>query len=271
MFKKIKIILEYATSPKNIIKGIKNPGRALNFLKKDLILEPKDYIFELTEKNIQEIKKYTKEIKEKKEFNNYIWDRYNSFEKQLIKNKKSTGAGGTSREMGIILYIVIRLIKPEIVLETGVASGISSAYILSALKENKKGKLFSIDLPYEIDKEYPLNYIKKEGETFIPRDKNPGWLIPEELKKGWHLEFGKSSEKLLPLLNELKSIDIFIHDSEHSYENMIWEYQTVWPFLKENGILFSHDINWNTAFDEFCKEVKRQGIKYREEFGGIKK
>jgi hypothetical protein len=271
MFKKIKTILSYIFKPNCIIKGIKNPKRVINFLKKDLILEPEDYIFGLTEKNIQEIKKYIKEIKEKKDFEDYVWKRYNNFEKKLIKDKKSTGAGGTSREMGIILYTVIRLLKPEIVLETGVASGISSAYILFALSENKKGKLFSIDLPYEVDKKYPLNYIKKEGETFIPKEKKPGWLIPEELKKEWHLELGKSSEKLSLLLNKLKSVDIFIHDSEHSYENMIWEYKTVWPFLKEEGILFSHDVNWNSAFDEFCKEIKRQGIKYREEFGGIKK
>jgi len=269
--KKIKTILKYIARPKDLIKGIKNPERVINFLKKDLIVEPEDFVVKLIGNNKVETKKYIKEIKEKKEFNNYIWDKYNDFEKKLIKGKKSTGAGGASKEMGVILYVVVRLIKPETVLETGVASGISSAYILFALKENKKGKLISIDLPYEVDKEYVSNYIKEEGKTFIPKDKKPGWLIPEELKKEWHLELGKSSEKLLPLLNGLKSVDIFIHDSEHSYKNMFWEYQTIWPYLKNEGLLLSHDVAWNSACDDFCKKVRKEGIKYKKEFGGIKK
>ena len=270
-FKKIKTILSYSFKPNYIIKGIKSPKRVINFLKSDLIIEPEDFIFKLIGENTREIEKYLKEISSKKEFNNYIWEKYNRFEKQLLNKKRALNAGGTSKEVGIILYTIIRFLKPEIVLETGVASGISSAYILLALTENGKGKLFSIDLPYEINKDYPSGYIKEEGKTFIPQGKEPGWLIPPELKERWYLELGKSSEKLPQLLKKLQSVDIFIHDSEHSYQNMFFEYQTIWPYLKEKGLLFSHDVNWNKAFDDFCQEVGRKGVKYRREFGGIKK
>jgi predicted O-methyltransferase YrrM len=45
------------------------------------------------------------------------------------------------------IYVIIRALKPNIIVETGVANGASSFYLLLALKRNKKGHLFSIDFP----------------------------------------------------------------------------------------------------------------------------
>ena len=45
------------------------------------------------------------------------------------------------------LYGICRRINPEIVVETGVSIGTSSSFILQALEDNKKGHLYSIDLP----------------------------------------------------------------------------------------------------------------------------
>ena len=46
-----------------------------------------------------------------------------------------------------LCYLSCRLIDPEVVIETGVAYGVSSAFILKALQENDRGTLYSIDLP----------------------------------------------------------------------------------------------------------------------------
>ena len=45
------------------------------------------------------------------------------------------------------LLPVCRLLEPQVVLETGVAYGVSSAFILRALEENGHGILHSVDLP----------------------------------------------------------------------------------------------------------------------------
>jgi len=45
------------------------------------------------------------------------------------------------------LYVFCRHFQPEIVIETGVYYGASSAFILKALEANGKGHLYSIDLP----------------------------------------------------------------------------------------------------------------------------
>ncbi len=136
---------------------------------------------------------------------------------------------------GSVLYEICRILKPEIVVETGVAYGISSAHILLSLKSNQKGKLFSID------------------STFRPWETKEmiGVVIPDYLKKNWSLIFGKSRKKLKKTLSKLKKIDIFFHDSLHTYKNMIFEFETVWPYLKNGGILISDDIISNNAFKDF--------------------
>lgn len=44
--------------------------------------------------------------------------------------------------------MLVRILRPTVVIETGVANGISSAFILKALDKNNEGMLYSIDLHY---------------------------------------------------------------------------------------------------------------------------
>jgi hypothetical protein len=61
---------------------------------------------------------------------------------------------------------------------------------------------------------------------------------------------------LLPkLLSDVTSIDVFIHDSLHTYEHMLWEYRSAYPYLREGGLLVSDDAMWNSAFSEFAREM----------------
>ena len=46
-----------------------------------------------------------------------------------------------------LCYLACRLVEPAVVVETGVAYGVSSAYVLRALETNGRGTLHSIDLP----------------------------------------------------------------------------------------------------------------------------
>src|SRR5262245_51341120 len=46
-----------------------------------------------------------------------------------------------------LLYLAARVIRPEHFVETGVQNGMSSAFILLALKHNGRGQLYSVDLP----------------------------------------------------------------------------------------------------------------------------
>ena len=141
-----------------------------------------------------------------------------------------------------LLYVLVRKLCPAKVVETGVAAGVSSAYILQALEDNQYGKLYSIDYP---------NYSLVEGAV-IPEGEETGFVVPDYLRDRWELKIGKSQELLSPLLEKLGKIDIFLHDSEHSYKNMSHEYKVAWQYLNKGGLLMSHDINDNNAFKEFA-------------------
>src|SRR5206468_1634571 len=49
--------------------------------------------------------------------------------------------------LGRLCYLACRQLHPNRIVETGVAYGVTSAYMLQALAENEEGELSSIDLP----------------------------------------------------------------------------------------------------------------------------
>ena len=140
----------------------------------------------------------------------------------------------------LVQYITVRAFRPDVVVETGVANGVSSAYLLLALDRNGRGRLHSIELG---------------DSAYLPAGKPPGWIVPEPLRSRWNLLIGDSRQMLPKLLSELGIIDVFIHDSLHTYEQMLWEYRTAYPFLRSGGLLVSDDAAWNLAFEEFSREV----------------
>jgi predicted O-methyltransferase YrrM len=144
-----------------------------------------------------------------------------------------------------VIYALVRIAKPRIVLETGVAAGVSSYCILLALENNgQQATLTSID----------IGNTKFDG-IVLPADRPIGWLVPASLRKNWKLVIGSSSDTLPETLRRSERVDLFLHDSEHSYENMLFEYSKVWPFLNTGGVIISDNIEWNDAFREFCHSV----------------
>lgn len=163
--------------------------------------------------------------------------------------------GGLGVKRAHCLYAIIRSERPDTVVETGVCNGVSTLVILMAMKENNMGELYSIDYPTFSDDPVPDFQEKQypDDHTFsaIPKGKSPGWIIPKNLRGRWELRTGKSQQELPPLLSELEEIDIFIHDSDHTFPCMMFEYELAWEFLRSGGLLLSDDIHANAAFDVF--------------------
>jgi len=138
------------------------------------------------------------------------------------------------------LYAVVRAFKPGVIIETGVASGISSAHILRALAANGKGRLYSIDLP---------NVQQGSG---LPQGRTSGWIVPDSLRGRWKLQIGDTRKLLPELLATLERVDLFLHDSDHSYEAMVFEFEQALPRLAYGGLLLSDDTHLHAAWDDFC-------------------
>jgi predicted O-methyltransferase YrrM len=154
--------------------------------------------------------------------------------------------GGTQE----YLYHVVRWLRPAISVETGVFRGISTAFLLAGLRDNGNGRLYSIDLPNQSDRtpEGPM------VASALPPGAETGFAVPSALRERWTLELGDTHQHLPPLLDRVGPIDLFFHDSGHSYENMRWEYGVALAHLRAGGVLASDDVAWNSAFSEMIRE-----------------
>jgi hypothetical protein len=145
-----------------------------------------------------------------------------------------------------LCYAVARTLRPRVVVETGVCYGVTSAFLLKALDVNDEGSLYSVDLP-------PLG---KRADSFV------GCVIPPSLTERWRLVRGLSKNLLPELLPELGTVDVFVHDSLHTYQNMRREFELVTPYLGRPSALISDDVEGNSAFQEWVE-------RYRPDFSAV--
>lgn len=124
------------------------------------------------------------------------------------------------------LYTFIYDLQPEVVVETGFATGKSAMQILAAMDANDKGSLYSVEC-----------FVNQP--IFHPR-----------------LNFyrGMSHDHLVPIFLKSGPWDVFLHDSDHEVGCQTFEYELAWAFLKPGGVLMSDDFEWSNhrAWARFC-------------------
>lgn len=147
--------------------------------------------------------------------------------------------------LGRLAWCLARHLRPERIVETGVAHGLTTRVLLEALERNGNGRLWSIDLP-------PLLERALAQET--------GVAVPERLHERWTLLRG-SSRRLLPnLVADLGQIDLFAHDSTHTARNLRYELEQVWPALAPGGAMLIDDVEKNVATGQFLQAHPRTPV-----------
>jgi hypothetical protein len=139
------------------------------------------------------------------------------------------------RAQAAAIWCVVAHSRPAIVVETGVAHGLTSRVILEGLKRNGSGHLWSIDLP-AVDP--ALHH-------------EIGIAVQADLRSRWSYVSGTSRERLPRLVRKLKRVDLFVHDSLHTARNMCFELDTVWPALAPGGIAVVDDVDHSLGFRRF--------------------
>jgi hypothetical protein len=197
----------------------------------------------------KKLKKAKEMFSSKKEFTDFTTFLKNINE-EIIQEKNSS-----VEAYYIILYFIIRFRKPDIIVETGVERGASSLFLLQALEDNNKGKLYSIDLPN-------VSYISSSGRELQGnmQKKTTGICVPKSLHKRWKLILGDSKKELPILLNKISTVDVFVRDDEHTFESMIQEFEQVFPYLRPNGIIISDNVDTNNAFNLFSEKTNSKKI-----------
>jgi len=158
------------------------------------------------------------------------------FMREMIQRRDAYGSQGLMGALDCAtLYALTRWQRPAAVVESGGFVGMSSAFILKALMDEglTTAKLYSIELSEDCDQ---------------------GVLIPDELRLQFVPLRGKV-ENFVQGDRLPSSIDMFLHDSSHSYRHMLWEFREFWPRLRDGGLLVSHDVNLNAAFPEFVAQT----------------
>ncbi len=217
--------------------ALQHPSYAFKVLRQELFQTDERFLAAVTGQPIATIKHYFNEPFQDPKFLDYIQQC-----DATMRTMWSMG-GDFFAKSALLQYVVTRSLQPEIVVETGVANGISSNYILLAMQKNQQGQLYSID-------------IGEQGDaSFLPPGKTHGWVVPEHLRDRWTLQFGDSKDLLPKVLAEVGTIDLFIHDSLHTYEHMMFEFQTAYPYLRSGGILITDDVLWNESFKDFVAAV----------------
>src|SRR4051794_33260174 len=107
-------------------------------------------------------------------------------------------------------------LRPHAVVETGVARGVVTSFILRALAASGRGHLWSIDLP-------PL-----QEDWYV----QAAAAVPEDVRPRGTLTRGSSRRRLPSLPRGVGQIDMFVHDTPHPRRNMSLELRLAWEALR---------------------------------------
>ena len=138
------------------------------------------------------------------------------------------------------LYAVVKILKPKVVVETGVANGMSTSMILLALKDSG-GVLHSFDI---------------NAETKNAHKPQVNWE--------WHqLDFRNPMKSFRSFFQvHDTNVELWVHDSDHSRYWQEFEYDLAIKHLGSNGVMISDDIDDSSAW--FRKFSKHQTVEIRD-------
>ena len=139
-------------------------------------------------------------------------------------------------------YALVRLIKPRVVVETGVDKGLGSVLLCSALLRNQS-------------EGFPGHYY---GTDIDP---NAGYLLAAPYNTVGEILYGDSIESI----EQLDGIELFINDSDHSSDYERREYQVIASKLTDRAIIIGDNAHCNGELASFSQNHRRKFLFFREE------
>jgi hypothetical protein len=134
--------------------------------------------------------------------------------------------------LGELIYALVRATRPDAVIETGVATGVTSAFALAALEDNGHGELHSVDLP--------PGALVARGLV--------GSGIPPTLRHRWRPRWGDARRLLPRVLEQTGGRRVFVHDSDHGYQAMRGELECAWRAFGSGDWIVADDVDLHDAF-----------------------
>lgn len=168
----------------------------------------------------------------------------------VVKEKSEANFGKNfdcEEGLAAFLYAFILHNKPAMVVETGVANGITTNVIMNAL-EQTGGTLHSFDVD--------------------PRTKN---VYSGSGDWNFHILSDNFERELSNQISEIGKVDLWIHDSNHGFQWQAFEYGLAASNLNPNGILVSDDIDSSTAWGIASESILKNsfGVFDSRKFFGV--
>lgn len=137
---------------------------------------------------------------------------------------------GASTPLAMTLYVAARVARPSLVLETGVANGISTFFLLAALNRNGAGRLVSTDVTDRAGRLVSSSDVRR-------------WTF-RALAHPFDRSFRALAESLGP-------VDFYFHDAAHDYRWQTFEFETMFRSVRPGGVFLSDDVDSSFAFLDF--------------------
>jgi Methyltransferase domain len=135
-------------------------------------------------------------------------------------------------------YALVRALRPDHVVETGTDKGHGSVVLAAALLRNGHGRLTTIDI-------HP----------------DSGYLISDPYAEVAERIVGDS----IAALGGVRGVDIFLHDSLHTFEHEAAELAAVGPRLTPNALVLSDNAHATDALMRWAEQSGRQFSFFREQ------
>lgn len=155
----------------------------------------------------------------------------------------------SEEQLRVTLYLLVRILKPALVVETGTANGSSAAAVCAGMYANNFGALVSVDI--------------KDSKAKLVAENHRGFL---------HLRKTTGTEKELREICEeaatkWRGVKLFLHDSDHSYFGQYSDYKIAADLGFD--LILSDDIDASLAFADFAGKDGKALFDTRKIIGGI--
>ncbi|NJN16545.1 MAG: class I SAM-dependent methyltransferase [Oscillochloris sp.] len=193
-------------------------------------------IADVTKTEYRQVMAYIQEIESDTQLRDHILRTTAAYNRSFLADMEVRYA----RRVG--WYALVRIMKPVVVVETGVDKGLGACVLTSALKRNAS-----------------------EGAAgmYYGTDINPqaGYLLTGEYAQYGRILYGDSITTLKQF--ELP-IDMFINDSDHSADYEAAEYRTILPKLSERAIILGDNAHVTDKLLAISLETERQFVYFQE-------
>jgi predicted O-methyltransferase YrrM len=181
---------------------------------------------------VGQVRAWIQELEDDEQLFDHLTERFSTNPRRGIGAKEPRWG----RRLG--WYAFVRALQPEHVVETGTQLGLGSCAIAAALLRNGHGRLTTVDI-----------------------EPNAGYLVGEPWANVIDLHIGSSTE----VLADVKDVDIFIHDSLHTYEYETQELAAVEPNLRAGALALSDNAHASAALSDWAERTGRAYLFFKEQ------